>query len=361
MTVSLAGTGGGTVTSNPAGINCGSTCGKYYPVGTVVTLSASPASGSMFQSWGGNADCSDGSVTMSGARSCTASFSGSAAYGGFHETIDCNGTAGWAWDANLPNTPISVSIYDGSTLLGTAPADVYRQNLRDAGIGNGAHGFGFALPSSVRDGLAHSITVKAAGSNFVLGWSPKTITCYPLTVSIAGTGGGTVTSNPAGIGCGADCSEYYPAGTVVTLSASPATGASFQGWSGHTDCSDGSVTMSGARSCTASFSAPMISARVIWVQPQALAGYGPPGSLIVAGSAAGAPSGSGVTMHWRNVTTNGAWVTEPYAPGPDSSGIWLNSIANANPNQVYAVYVTYGGTTSVTCNYSGANNITWCP
>ncbi len=41
---------------------------------------------------------------------------------------------------------------------------------------------------------------------------------YTLTVAKAGTGSGTVTSSPAGISCGADCSEPYNSGTVVTLS-----------------------------------------------------------------------------------------------------------------------------------------------
>ncbi len=89
-------------------------------------------------------------------------------YRGTHDVIDCYGTAGWAWDANLPNTPINVSIYDGSTLLGTVAADGFRQDLLNAGIGNGYHGFGFALPDSVRDSLTHSITVKVAGTGFTL-------------------------------------------------------------------------------------------------------------------------------------------------------------------------------------------------
>lgn len=66
-------------------------------------------------------------------------------------------------------------------------------------------------------------------------------------------------------------------------------------------------------------------------------------------------------MNWRNVTTGGPWVTEPFAPSPDSSGIWYHSIANANYFQQYQVYVTYGGFTSVTCTYQGTNAITWCP
>ncbi len=35
---------------------------------------------------------------------------------------------------------------------------------------------------------------------------------YALTVTKAGTGTGTVTSSPAGISCGADCSQAYASG-----------------------------------------------------------------------------------------------------------------------------------------------------
>ncbi|MBL0268180.1 MAG: VCBS repeat-containing protein [Chitinophagaceae bacterium] len=76
-----------------------------------------------------------------------------------------------------------------------------------------------------------------------------------LTVAKAGTGSGTVTSSPAGINCGLDCSETYAANTVVTLTATRAAGSMFTGWSGA--CSGtGScvVSMTGAKSVTATFS-----------------------------------------------------------------------------------------------------------
>jgi fibronectin type 3 domain-containing protein len=55
---------------------------------------------------------------------------------------------------------------------------------------------------------------------------------FTVTVAKTGSGAGTVTSTPAGITCGADCSEPYVSGTLVTLSATPATGSTFSGWSG---------------------------------------------------------------------------------------------------------------------------------
>src|SRR4029434_8488772 len=55
-------------------------------------------------------------------------------------------------------------------------------------------------------------------------------TSYTLTVAKSGTGVGDVTAT--GINCGTDCSELYASGTYVTLTAIPAGGSSFAGWSG---------------------------------------------------------------------------------------------------------------------------------
>src|SRR5262245_46419032 len=55
---------------------------------------------------------------------------------------------------------------------------------------------------------------------------------FVLTVNHAGTGSGTVTSSPAGIQCGSTCSAPFRSGATVTLTASPAAGSVFAGWSG---------------------------------------------------------------------------------------------------------------------------------
>ncbi len=81
LTVSRQGTGSGTVTSTPAGINCGSTCSASYAAGTSVTLIAQAASGSSFTGWSGacNGTASSCNVSMSSARSVTASFNSTTA------------------------------------------------------------------------------------------------------------------------------------------------------------------------------------------------------------------------------------------------------------------------------------------
>ncbi|MFN3301935.1 MAG: LamG-like jellyroll fold domain-containing protein, partial [Patescibacteria group bacterium] len=73
LNVSLTGTGSGTVTGS--GINCRPDCSKTYNPGTSVTLTANPASDSVFAGWSG--DCSGtGSctLTMNSNKSVTATF-----------------------------------------------------------------------------------------------------------------------------------------------------------------------------------------------------------------------------------------------------------------------------------------------
>lgn len=77
LTISKSDANAGTVTSTPAGINCGisySTCSLEFPLNQVVRLSATPATGvSVFSGWSGDS-CADGIVTMSADRFCTATF-----------------------------------------------------------------------------------------------------------------------------------------------------------------------------------------------------------------------------------------------------------------------------------------------
>lgn|GEM_PF-2031135 len=58
------------------------------------------------------------------------------------------------------------------------------------------------------------------------------VTPYTITVNKSGLGTGTVSSSPAGIDCGPDCSETYFYITEVTLTATPEVGQDFGGWTG---------------------------------------------------------------------------------------------------------------------------------
>jgi len=72
------GLGSGSVTSNPAGIDCGSTCAASYVSGTTVILTARPDFLSAVGSWTGcdavSADGTTCTVNMNAARSVTVSF-----------------------------------------------------------------------------------------------------------------------------------------------------------------------------------------------------------------------------------------------------------------------------------------------
>ena len=76
LTVSKTDLGGGTVTSSPGGINCGSTCSNLYASGTTVTLTATPGVLSGFGGWSGCDSVSGNTCTvkMNAARSVTADF-----------------------------------------------------------------------------------------------------------------------------------------------------------------------------------------------------------------------------------------------------------------------------------------------
>jgi len=84
--VTRIGTGSGSVTSSPAGIDCGASCSATFAPGTQVTLTATPEAGSTFEGWRG-ACTGTGSCTVS----LTTGASVTAIFGGSSGT-----PAGWA-------------------------------------------------------------------------------------------------------------------------------------------------------------------------------------------------------------------------------------------------------------------------
>ncbi|MCP3962331.1 MAG: DUF11 domain-containing protein [bacterium] len=77
LSVVKAGDGTGTVTSDPAGIDCDGSClsaASSFATGTSVALDAIPSLDSLFTGWSGDEDCANGIVTVDADKSCTANF-----------------------------------------------------------------------------------------------------------------------------------------------------------------------------------------------------------------------------------------------------------------------------------------------
>src|SRR5580704_7836761 len=86
------------------------------------------------------------------------------------------------------------------------------------------------------------------------GTGPPPPADYALTLTEAGTGGGTVTSTPAGIVCPGTCTANFTSGTQVTLTQAASNGSTFGGWSGACTGTAGcAVGMTAAESVTATF------------------------------------------------------------------------------------------------------------
>jgi hypothetical protein len=143
---------------------------------------------------------------------------------------------------------------------GTMPQSYAHQWLRDGVAIGGATATGYTVTSA---DAGHALSCRVTASNLGGGASATSApvdvpaanpTTFLLSVSKAGAGGGSVTSSPGGINCGATCSASYGDGTNVILTATAAAGSKFDGWSGDCAGTGGcTVAMSAARSVTATF------------------------------------------------------------------------------------------------------------
>ncbi len=209
-TLTITVNGSGTVTSNPAGINCGAACSASFLEGSTVTLTATPAAGWKFDGWSGACVGANCGVTMSANKSATATFSrrdytltvnksGQGTVTSAPAGIDCGGDC-----TELYNPGTSVT-------LAATPATGYKFD----GWSGACAGTGSCTVAMDADK-----TATAAFSMIV------------NTLKVLKTGLGSVTSTPAGINCGGDCTEGYNYGTVVNLAPAPSAGWTFGAWSG---------------------------------------------------------------------------------------------------------------------------------
>jgi hypothetical protein len=91
---------------------------------------------------------------------------------------------GWAMNVQDPTKPVTVEIFDGEQLLGSAVALMFRPDLLTAGIGTGNHHFKFLLPESAFDGKVHIISARPAGSPENLRNSPAHVAQRTANVAI---------------------------------------------------------------------------------------------------------------------------------------------------------------------------------
>jgi hypothetical protein len=237
LTVSKSGTGTGTVTSSPAGINCGGDCEESYAENTLVTLSQLAEPGSEFKEWtgacSGSGTCE---VTMSAAKSVGAKFD----IGPHLLSVTKSGTG----TGTVTSSPAGINC--GATCSASFAHNTVVTLTKAAEPGSEFKEWTGACSGSGTCEVTMS-EAKSVGAKFDL--EP-----HLLTVSKSGTGTGTVTSSPAGINCGATCSASFAHNSVVTLSQSASAGSEFKEWTGA--CSGSGtceVTMSAAKSVGAKF------------------------------------------------------------------------------------------------------------
>src|SRR5437762_3001867 len=165
------------------------------------------------------------------------------------------------------------------TIESTFPLTIIRAGSGAGAVTSTPSGIscGASCSASFLSGTSVVLTANPDATSVFTGWSgggcsgtdPCTVTVtaattvtatfapqgFALTVTPSGTGTGTVTSTPAGIDCGATCSASYPSDTPVTLTATPAVGSVFTGWSGGGCTGSGPcvVTVTAATTVTATF------------------------------------------------------------------------------------------------------------
>jgi subtilisin family serine protease len=195
-----------------------------------------------------------------------------------------------------------------------------------------------AMPAAVANALALNATtgkITSAGTG-----SPNRLLftgdSNRVSLYVAKAGAGTVASTPAGIDCGTACTADFDRDTTVTLTAEPASGFSFSGWSGDcTGTSTCSLVMNAGKSVTATF-----------VDPAGLTEVFPAGGAWPTGWTT--PSGSNVP--WSVVTS-------PVTEG--SYSLRSGAIGHSRTSAIEITDVFSAGTLSFDWTVSSESNYDW--
>ena len=244
LTVSKAGSASGTVSSSPAGINCGATCAASFNANTTVTLTAQPDAGAAFSGWTGacSGSASTCQVRMDQQRSVTATFSAmSSGPQPLTVFIDAAGAA----RGRVQSEPAGLDCSQGvvcTTFFSQG------SNVRVVAVPPFGSAFVRWSGDSACDGSANpSCTVNMSMPRVLTAHFDLASAVQPsITVSKTGRGNGTISSTPNYINCGSLCSRAIAQGTQVTLYAVAASGSRFAGWGG---ASAGACLGSTATSC----------------------------------------------------------------------------------------------------------------
>jgi hypothetical protein len=224
FTVELPSVSLGVMTSGAGGVVLDPP-GGLYASGSVVTLTAQPGPGSEFAGWSGDLQglTNPTTLTMNSNRSVTASFDAlPAGFFSLDVSADPEGSVG--------TSPAGRVFAQGSVVTLTAEPDLYA--LFDGWSGDLS---GVTNPTTLVMN-AH----KVVNAGFV--------SAFP--VQATSVGDGQVTISPAGL--------VYPAGSVVTLTATPQPDSFFSGWSGDLAgfANPTTLVVNGAKSVVASFDPP---------------------------------------------------------------------------------------------------------
>jgi uncharacterized repeat protein (TIGR02543 family) len=275
---------------------------------------------------------------------------------------NCSGTTA-TYTLNTSSTPSA-----GGTVSKSPSAASYNAGTVVTLTATPAAGYVFTGWSGDATGTASSIDVTMdANKTITANFEQSATGTYTLTTNVSPSGGGTITRSPN--------AASYSSGTSVTLTATPASGYTFTGWSGDATgtASSVTITMNANKTVTASFQQSGGTASTILIEDNATAATGLcsfDGSIssnsgasngkvinLTNSSAKGitwsvvAPSGGSYTLNWRYVNSSSS---NAYTMKLIVNGVTINS-ALGFPKTSSST--TFSNTTATVNLAAGSNTI----